>query len=253
MTDNQYSHIDEESVIQKYLRVLKLDNGFSVDIAASDGITMSNTYSLFKRGWSGLAVECDEVKFAKLKSAYSNFSSVKLSNSMVTPENVLSVLSENGVPKEFDFLSFDIDGYDYHVLDQMLSAYRPKLICAEINEKVPPPIKFSVNFDKSYFWDGTHFFGMSISKVAELCSKHNYSLVELHYNNVFMIPNEICPFKCLSAEAAYSDGYKNRIDRHEKFHWNKDMETVLNLNPTDALTFINNRFSKYLGRFEAQI
>jgi len=170
---------------------------------------------------------------------------------MVTPKNVLSILSDNDVSKDFDFLSFDIDGYDYHVLNEMLSAYRPKLICAEINEKIPPPIKFSVNFDDSYFWDGTHFFGMSISKVAELCSNHNYSLVELHYNNAFLIPNEICPFKGLSAEAAYSNGYKNRQDRRQKFSWNTDMEPVLSMSPSAALDFINQKFSKYAGKFEA--
>jgi len=251
MSNTQYSHIDEESVIQKYLNILNTQIGFAVDIAASDGVTMSNTYSLFKRGWSGLAVECDSTKFAKLKTAYSNFANVKLSNSMVTPKNVLSILSDNDVSKDFDFLSFDIDGYDYHVLNEMLSAYRPKLICAEINEKIPPPIKFSVNFDDSYFWDGTHFFGMSISKVAELCSNHNYSLVELHYNNAFLIPNEICPFKGLSAEAAYSNGYKNRQDRRQKFSWNTDMEPVLSMSPSAALDFINQKFSKYAGKFEA--
>ncbi len=253
MNQIQYSHVNEESVIHKYLRILGLGVGYCVDIAASDGITMSNTYGLFKSGWSGLAVECDGDKFIKLKAAYASFSGAKFSNSMITPENVLSILSENSVPTNFDFLSFDIDGYDYYVLDQMLTKYRPKLICAEINEKIPTPIKFTVEFDKSYFWDGTHFFGMSISKLAELCSKHNYSLVELHYNNAFLIPNEICPFKGLSAEAAYADGYKNRIDRHQKFHWNRDMEPVMNMDPRNALDFINNTFSRYSGKYQASI
>jgi len=32
-------------------------NGFFVDIGANDGITLSNTYFLEKKGWNGLAVE----------------------------------------------------------------------------------------------------------------------------------------------------------------------------------------------------
>jgi hypothetical protein len=63
---------------------------------------------------------------------------------MVTPNNVVSLLLANDTPKEFAFLNLDLDGYDYFVLEQILTHYRPKLICKEINEKIPPPIKFSV-------------------------------------------------------------------------------------------------------------
>ncbi len=48
------SFLAEENIIKKYLDYLQLKNNFCVDIAASDGISSSNTYSLFKSGWDGI-------------------------------------------------------------------------------------------------------------------------------------------------------------------------------------------------------
>lgn len=164
-----YSNIDEQSVIQENLKVLGIEKaGYCVDIAASDGVTMSNTYPLYLNEWKGLAVEFDPEKFALLASRYRFFSSVNLAKCMVTPENVVALLLANETPKEFDFLNLDIDGYDYFVLDQILSNYRPKLVCTEINEKIPPPIKFTVKWDASYIWAGDHFYGQSISQLNVL-------------------------------------------------------------------------------------
>jgi len=94
------------------------------------------------------------------------------------------------------FLNIDIDGYDYYVLDAILSTYRPHLITAEINENIPPPIKFSILYTKNGSWNGwsgkssDHFFGMSISKLYDLCIKHSYDLINLNYNNAFLMPHE---------------------------------------------------------------
>ena len=147
-----YSHLDEEYIINAYLKEdLGLEKGgYCVDIAVSNGISMSNTYSLYKNGWSGLAVEFDARKFSYLASNYSAFSDVNLAKCKVRPQNVLSLLSANETPENFDFLSLDIDGYDFFVLEQILERYRPRLICTEINEKIPPPIKFTVKWYFSY-------------------------------------------------------------------------------------------------------
>lgn len=249
----KFSNLDEQSIIDSYLRKLHIEKGFAVDIAASDGVSMSNTYSLFKKGWEGLAAEFDSDKFSRLSNTYSNFKSVNLSKCMVTPENVVSLLHTHGTPKHFEFLNLDIDSYDYFVLNEILRIYRPRLICLEINEKIPPPIKFTVKWDSNYFWANDHFYGQSISQVNTLLSQYKYSLVELHYNSAFLIPTEISPSPSLTPELAYQQGYVDKSDRKEKFPWNSDMEVVLHMNPSQALDFINNFFSKYKGKFEASI
>ncbi|GJD23728.1 hypothetical protein RIVM261_086840 [Rivularia sp. IAM M-261] len=244
----KYCYLDEESVIEKYLDLVDVNNQYCVDIAASDGVNMSNTCFLFQQGWSGLAVECDGAKFAALASNYRNFPNVTLSKSFVTPENIVSILEAHGVSQKFDFLNLDIDGYDYYVLDKMLSSFRPSLICTEINEKIPPPLKFTIKWNPSYVWENNHFYGQSICQLYLLCEKYEYSLVELHYNNAFLIPKEISPHS-ITPEEAYRQGYLERSDRKQKFPWNADFEPIHNLTSEQALDYVNKFFAKYQGKY----
>jgi hypothetical protein len=246
--------LDEQSVIKENLKNLGLEkSGYCVDIGANDGISMSNTYSLYQNGWTGLAVEFDSQNFASMATRYRDLLSIKLAKCKVTPNNVVPLLLANGTPKEFEFLNLDIDGYDYFVLDQILGYYRPKLICTEINEKIPPPIKFTVKWDPSYTWAGDHFYGQSISQLYRLTNQYNYSLVELHYNNAFLVPSELCSKTCLTQEEAYKKGYMEKIDRKEKFPWNANMENVLHMRPEESMAFISSFFEKYKGKFDISL
>ncbi|MFT2008808.1 hypothetical protein ACMA1I_09055 [Pontibacter sp. 13R65] len=248
-----YSNFGEEERINYFLEHLD-HKKIAVDIAAHDGVFMSNTYKLYKAGYSGLAVECDDVKFSSLASSYKKFGRVSLSKTLVYPDNVIKLLEGNEIPYDFGFLSFDIDGYDYFVLNELLKKYRPTLICAEINEKIPYPIKFTVRYDRNYMWEVNHFFGQSIGQLYTLCEKYDYDLVELYYNNVFLVPKEKnLSLTKLNPEEAYLNGYVNKSDRKKKFPYNKDVDVMLEMEPEEALKFLNIYFKKYEGKYQATI
>jgi hypothetical protein len=86
-----------------------------------------------------------------------------------------------------------------------------------------------------------------------MCQKYNYAIVELHYNNAFLIPQEISPVTSLTPEEAYRRGYLDKPDRKNKFPWNAAIEQVHNLSPQEALIYITNFFSKYEGQFTCYI
>jgi hypothetical protein len=118
-----------------------------------------------------------------------------------------------------------------------------------VNEKIPPPLKFTVNWDENYVYTGDHFYGQSICQLHLLCQQYNYDLVELHYNNAFLIPTELNSLPALTPEDAYRQGYVERGDRQEKFPWNADMEDLLHLSPDKARDRINTFFAQYQGQF----
>lgn len=249
LEEESYSNLGEQQVIQRLLEELGIETGYCVDIAASDGVTMSNTLALYAKGWGGLAVEYNPIKFALLSKGYKKFESVNLAKCKVIPANVLALLEANQAPKEFEFLNLDIDSYDHYVLKAMLSTYRPALICAEVNEKIPPPLKFSVKWDEGFYWREDHFYGQSLSMLYDLVKEFDYSLVELHYNNAFLIPAEKSPLPALTPEQAYQDGYLNQPDRKEKFPWNADMEALIGMDHSDAIEFVREKFRAYEGQY----
>lgn len=244
-----FSNFDEDPIIRDLLSKIQLRHRFAVDIGAGDGETMSNSYSLFKSGWDGIAAEWDGLRFAKLAYRYSGFPGARLIRARITPDNVLDLLAASGAPKEFGFLNLDIDSYDHYVLEKLLGAYRPSLICAEINEKIPPPLKFTVKWDPGHAWAQDHFFGQSLSMLEDLAKRQGYALVGLEYNNAFLIPRELNPVPILSAAEAYRKGYADRPDRLQRLPWNKDMEPLLTLPKEDAIAFIDEKFRAYAGRY----
>jgi hypothetical protein len=252
-TSAHFSNLDEQGVIQRLLTQLGGASRFCVDIAAGDGTTMSNTYPLYQDGWAGIAAECDPGKFATLAAAYARFSSVDLTRCTVTPDNVIALLETSSTPKEFGFLNLDIDGYDYFVLERILHRYRPRLICVEINEKIPPPLKFTVRWDPRYVWAGDHFYGASISKMHELCVAHHYALTELHYNSAFLVPAELWRGPSLTPEQAWRDGYLNQPDRREKMPWNANMEDLLSMPASDAVAALHQRFRDRDGMYDLNL
>ncbi len=251
--DDRKIYSEDQRVISTFLHTLPLKNNYCVDIGASDGIISSNTLCLFKDKWSGIAVEFDSEKFARLAATYKRFKQVNLLKTKVSPDNVVHILKSCSVPDQFAFLNLDIDGYDHYVLDQLLSQYRPMLINAEINEKIPPPIKFTVTYSPAYQYRADHFFGQSISQLYELCKSHQYSIVELYYSNVLLIPNELNTNQSLTPEEAYDAGYRGRPDRKSKFPWNEDVEELLHVAPSEGVYFINRLFEKYKGAYLCEL
>ncbi len=248
----KFSWLDEEIVLEKLLRNLSSKNTIKtiyVDIGSGNGHMMSNTAKLAKNGWSGLDFEASiqaEEEFAEI---YANYPLVKFHLGKVTPLNVNQLLQAYNIPKDFGVLNLDIDGYDYFVLDALLQERRPRIIITEINEKIPPPLEFTVLFDETYSWGCNHFYGQSICQLKKLCDKYNYAIVHLEYNNAFLVPMEIYEGRALSAQEAYLEGYQNRPNRFVFFPWNSDMEDLITATPEESRLFLNQFFKKYEGKY----
>jgi hypothetical protein len=246
-----FSNFDEERIIERFAAELLPAAGprTAVDLGAGDGIKGSNTYALFRAGWRGLGVEADPRLARRLAHAYRGLQGVAPCHARVTPSNVVGLLESHGVPVGFDLLSLDIDSYDYWVLDRLLGHFRPRLVVTEINEKIPPPIRFVVRFDPDFRLQH-HFFGYSIASLEDLCARHAYALIALEYNNAFLAPREADGVRPLDFAEAYRRGYLERADRRERFHRNLDMEALHTLSPEEGVEFIRRFFAHHEGKYD---
>ena len=254
LPNRQFSNFGEQRIIDKYIERLKIRESSQtvVDIGAGDGIRSSNTYHLFSSGWTGVGIEVDKAKFERLNRTYRPFRGVSACNSMISPENVSEILRSYSIEPDFGLLSIDIDGNDYWVLDAILSKYRPRLLVAEYNEKIPPPVKFKVKFDPA-FELRHHFFGYSISKLDDLLQRYDYALLEIEYNNAFLAPKETPGVDAKAIIDAYDKGYRNRPDRRTKFPMNENMEILQTLSPKDCVVFLDNFYFEHSGKYTIDV
>jgi hypothetical protein len=251
------SYAGEFTHLDKLLMILGIHGGYVVDIAAADGYTQSSTLGFFKReAWAGLAVEMDPRRFATLAFIYSAFPNARLARARVTPINVKSLLEGHEVPKDFDLLNLDIDSYDLYVIEAMLkSEFRPKVISMEINEKIPPPLFFTVDYDESHYWMMDHFFGCSIQAAAATVKPYGYILQNLIYNNAIFVRTDIAldHVADMDTNTAYVNGYQNAPNKQVLFPWNKDVDCWLDNDPEKTFNLVKEYFSKYEGKFTLKI
>lgn len=246
--------VDEYKATARSLDSAAILSGSFVDLAASDGYSCSMMWPLLTSGrWSGLCVEMDPHKFAKLSHLYSRFDDVSLARQKVTPLNVCGLLEAHLVRRDFELLNLDIDSYDLAVLAAILDGgFRPRVISLEINEKIPPPILFEVKYDDQHYWNGDHFYGCSLASAQEASSARGYVLLSMVGSNAQYVEKSVAPqnIRFPTPEEAYDTGYRKLPDRSIKFSYNSDVRHWLEVEPAHAESQIREFFSKYDGKFK---
>ena|SRR5205809_2182262 len=117
---------------------------------------------------------------------------VRCERARVTSDYVEQLLADHGVPKDFDLLSVMIAGNDYWVW-QAVERWRPRIVAIQYNSQRPPPQRWVMQENASYRWDGTDYYGASLSSLADLGKRKGYSLVgsDSAGVNAFFVANEV--------------------------------------------------------------
>jgi hypothetical protein len=181
---NVYSQSGEDGIIDKVLEVLPTNDKWCVEFGAWDGLFLCNARNLIEsHGYSSVLIEASKQKFLDLQKNFQHRKGIHLVNQFVgfrENDNLDTILKNTPIPKNFDFLSIDIDGNDYHVW-KMVNEYRPKVVCIEFNPTIATGIEFIQEADP----ETTH--GCSVSSLVKLGKEKGYELVCIvHCNAIFV-------------------------------------------------------------------
>ena len=192
--DRNASQGGEDGIIQEIFRRLSVSRGTFVEFGAWDGILFSNTYALVKKGWDGLYIEGDPKKFKKLRRNMAAYSRIRTLCRYVGCEGqgrLDHILAQADIPKDFDFLSIDIDGNDYWIF-QSLTQFHPRVIVVEYNANFGPAESKSIPYNPRHQWDGTMFFGASAAALYQLARAKGYTPVAYtRLVNLFFVRNDL--------------------------------------------------------------
>jgi len=181
---DKYSQKGEDGVIAHILSLLPKSDGWCVEFGAWDGIHLSNVRSLIlDKGFHAVLIEGDEKKYQALKRNYAQNPQVHPVHAFVgfQPETGLDrILSNTEIPEDFDFLSIDIDGNDYHVWDAV-RRFQPKVVCVEFNPTIPTEVDFVQPADPKVQQ------GSSLVALDRLARSKGYELVCVMPWNAFFV------------------------------------------------------------------
>ncbi len=196
--NNVYSQLGEDGVISKILEMLPCKDRWCVEFGAWDGKYLSNVANLIlNQSFSAVLIEANKVKFRELRKNYANFKNVYLRNQFVGfvhNDNLDNILQETPIPLDFDFLSIDIDGNDYHVW-KAIRKYKPKSICIEFNHTIPTEIEFVQDADPQKNQ------GASLLSLTLLGKEMGYELVSVLTCNAFFVKKEYFPLFSITDNA----------------------------------------------------
>lgn len=185
-----YSQFGEDGIIEEIFNRLQIRHGVFIEFGAADGKWLSNTRYLWEKGWKGLMIEAGSRFFDQLKEEYKESDRMLCLHYFVTPhplkdhERTLDqIIQEHLGGTEIDFLSIDIDGLDYQILETLRS--RPKVICIETNLFWHPNLKVRVPDEVA-----AHNLNQPLSVVLEIAKKQGY-LPVCQTINLFLVRQDL--------------------------------------------------------------
>ena len=179
-----YSQFQEDGITEKIFEVIGTTNKFYLDFGGTENT--NNSEVLHKEhGFNGVLWNGDD-----LPCEYT-----KIHKEFITRENIIELCKKYNVPKEFDFLSIDIDGNDWYIWKKMCEEkeYQPRVVVIEYNATFPPPEDKIMEYKSDYSWDLSIYQSASIQAMYNLGRKLGYSLVcaESFGYNLFFVRDDV--------------------------------------------------------------
>ena len=110
-----HSQQGEDGIINEILNILDIKNGWVCEFGAWDGIQVSNTFNLVKKGFSAVYIEGDKNKYKDLLVTCEKYPNIVPIKAFVDKynysENSLdNLLSKTEIPLDFILLSIGLGG-----------------------------------------------------------------------------------------------------------------------------------------------
>ena len=181
---NVFSQNGEDGIIKRIFEVIGIERATCCEFGAWDGIHLSNCRQLILQGWKGIMIEGDPTKYRLLAQTYAGTSRVQCVNAFVDGvTNKLSRVASGGGVSDLDFLSIDIDGLDYEILDGL--DVMPRVICIEVNAGHNP-----LSRDRLPRRIAKDNVGQPLGVFSEVANAKGYGLV-CYTGNAFYVRNDI--------------------------------------------------------------
>lgn len=186
-----YSQNGEDGIVQEVLtRLGVIDRDgpkWCVEFGAWDGVHLSNTCNLIRNhGFKAVLIEADTPRFKELCANFPQEDVAKINQlvALTGKDRLDTILERTDIPKDFDFLSIDIDGCDYHIW-KSLEAFKPKFLVIEFNPTIPVDVPYiqAPDFDVQQ--------GSGVKAMDDLARTKGYTTICVLGGNLFAVRDDL--------------------------------------------------------------
>lgn len=228
-----YSQTIEDGVIEEIFRNIGTTNKYFIEFGCWDAVHLSNTANLrLNEGWNGLLLEGNEVRAAENDCVTQAF---------ITADNINSIFEENNVPKEFDFMSIDIDGNDFWVWKAIdADKFDARVVIIEFNCNFADQyrscaIKYSPKMDTRD--PSIHYYSATIPALKKLGESKGYSLIfRVNHQNLVFVKTDLLhdddkniPLRMFLNKDGITPSRPANYDFKPKPHWNEYASSELTI------------------------
>ena len=167
-----------------------------------------NSLNLIKNGWDGILIDADEDKCLKIERCLKFFypkNNVKVINKKINRENINEIIFSNIENNHIDFLSIDLDGNDYWVLEK-ININNINVICSEYNPWIGNITQKVVPYSNDFTYKFDYYFGASLHSYVNLLNSKDFDLIAIDSSgtNAFYIKKKFSEkFEILSATKSF--------------------------------------------------
>ena len=184
------SQCGEDGILERIFQLIPDVQKFCVEFGAWDGKALSNIWNLTKnQGWNSLFIEANPERFKELLMNHHDNPKAICFNRLVEFEGIHSLdnmLQKVRFPVDFDLISIDVDGNDWHIWDS-LKSYHPKVVLVEFNPTIPNDVIYVQDRDLSVNQ------GNSLLAFIQLGKHKGYELIATTPWNAFFVKKEYYP------------------------------------------------------------
>ncbi|MDT0556062.1 hypothetical protein [Patiriisocius hiemis] len=220
-----FSQWGDDGIIQYLIKNLSIENTTFIEFGVEDYLESNTRFLMMHDNWSGFIIDGSN-KFIKNLKKYKWYWKYDLRGkcAFITKDNINSILLSSGF-KSLGILSVDIDGNDYHVLEEIdLGVLNPSIIIVEYNAVFGKDRYITVPYKEDFVRNNMHYsnlyFGASLPAFTHVANNKGYALVgcTIAGNNAYFVRRDLLNKNVseLSIEEAFKDS-KFRESRNKDY------------------------------------
>ena len=193
-----FSQWGDDGIIQYLIRNLRIKNETFIEFGVGDYEESNTRFLLMNNNWSGFVMDGSEELVREMtKRNWYWRHDIRARAAFIDRDNINALLAESGF-QEVGLLHIDLDGNDYHILEEIdFSRLNPCLLILEYNSVFGAMRPLTVPYDKNFSRGKAHYshlyYGASLPALQHLANRKGYALVggNLAGNNAYFVRRDL--------------------------------------------------------------